>query len=437
MEKLELLETNEVIPRNYGLSFISDRASIFVVPSQYVIAATLMSTESEIDERLRKWQEFKKGNLAKPLAQHTRPEYPLFRLGKHSKVLDMKFDDLKELLLDRISVKDGTQTLYIGGGDETVERATYGSAILTGNVRSRHDARKSNAQKYRRTRIHNPTLNLEGNLGFTDISCSCDNAFWEESKGREVRTTCYHAAALNIAFYKSVNEKDNAVKFRRERPENAAIPFLLNPQQLDQTHFLDIDVLFAYYVLRETHFEINRKLMCLGYLFFSPTMSSMIMNGRANYEVIKQGRRRVKASQSYIDAENRLVSKINKILKDEGYKRQGFCIEHPGTEYEAIALRYVRKDGRMMSLVTPTTRLPPYLIMKISTGKPQLYEIPKDRDEHPFSRLNRKTQGLDDRTRMPVEETIFFPGSSVGKRKTIWVPGLVYRRYQDLKQSVN
>lgn len=439
MKKLELLETNEVIPRNYGLSFTSGGASIFVVPSQYFIAATLMSTESEIDERLRKWQEFKRGHLAKPLAQHTRPEYPLFRLGKHSKVLDMKFDDLKEFLLDRISAKDGTQTLYIGGGSETVERATYGHAILTGNVRSRHDARRSNAQKYRVTRIHNPTLNLEGNLGFTDISCSCDNAFWEESKGREVRTTCYHAAALNIAFYRSANGNDNSVKFRRERPENAAIPFLLNPQQLDQTHFLDIDVLFAYYVLGETHFDINRKLMCLGYLFFSPTVSSMIMNGRANYEVIKHGRRRAKVSQSYIDAENRLVARISKILteKEENYERRGFCIEHPGTEYEAIALRYVRKDGRMMSLVTPTTRLPPYLIMKTPIGKPQLYEILKDSDEHPFARLNRKTQGLDDMTRMPVEETIFFPGSSVGKRKTIWVPSPVYTRYREVKGSVN
>ncbi len=437
MGDVHLVETNEIMPRNYGLMFASESASIFVVPSQYFIAATLMSTEGEIDDRLRRWQEFKRFHLAKPEEKHTRPEYPLFRLGKHHKILDMGFDDLKEFLLDKISTKDGTQTLYICGGDETVERATYGSAVLTGNVRSRHDARKADAQKYRNTRIHNPTLNLEGYLGFTDISCSCDNAFWEESKGKEVRTTCYHAAALNIVFERSVNGNGDDIKFKREKPDNAAIPFLLSPQQLEQTHFLDMDVLFAYYVLGETHFDINKKLMHLGFLFFSPTMASMIMNGRASYEVIKQGRRRAKVSDSYINAENNLIARINNRLKAEGYARQGLCIEHTGTEYEAIAVRYTRRsDGSMISLVTPTTKLPPYLIIKTAVGNPELYRISKSEEEHPLSRLRKTTEGFDDMTRRPVEEKIFLPGSSRDRKKRIWVPESVYKRYKDVKRYV-
>jgi len=425
------VKTHEIIPRDYGLSFYSQGASITVIPSHYFLAAILMCEERELDERLRKYQEFKKRQLRK---EHSNPHYPLFQLGKKAKILDLDFPELKEEVLERILKKDGVKTLYIAGGKDTVQDCNYGSVVSTGKVRTRHDARVSDAQKYRRARIGNPTLNQYGTLGFTDLSCTCDNTFWEETKGREVRVTCYHIAALNIFLYDALKNgaAENKVTLEDKINRDIATPFSISPRKLGDNNYLDMEVLFAYYVAGLNHFQINQRLLPLGFSFLSPAMQTMIMRRRVSYEVIRQGRKRAEVPADYLFDEVKLISKIRQRLRQEGYEREGLCIEHPRTEYETIAERYV-KDENMISLVTPTTRLPPYAILKKPIGQPSMYTVPADTNEHPFLRLNKKRHGFDDMTRRPVEETIFLPGSS---HTGVYIPKKVFERYKEIKASI-
>lgn len=418
------IETNGIIPRNYGLSFENNGTTFLMFPSQYFLAATLMSEEKAIDERLKAYQNFKKIQLSK---SHTRPEYPMFKLGESSSLLDLEFNELKDLLLEKISKKDGVKTLYIDGGESAVTDPFYGTVVLTGKVRSKHDARNANAQKYRDTKIINPVLNDFGTIGFSDLSCSCDNAFWEETKQRAIKTSCYHVAALNMFFY----DNSDKVKSDHKGKFAPAIPFSISPSKLRENSFLDMDVLFSYYVLDETHYQINRKLMPIGFMFFHPVMQKMIMMGRANYEVISAHKEKAKVPESYMKQENDLVSKLYSKLYKEGYRREGLCVEHSGTKYEAVATRFTRKeDGNMISLVTPTKKLPPYMILKKPLGQRQMYKTPLDIEEHPFYRLNKNRKGFDDMTRRDVEERIFLPGTS---KSGVYIPEKVFERYRKAK----
>ena len=195
------VETPEVIPRRYVLAYTTpEGVKVMLSPSAYINGSVLLSTESDLNDRLKGWQYFRKAHSEK--TQHKRPDSPVFRLtGKNAKLLDMKFSELRDTLVDRIAStnREGAKTLWTAGGNEVVDGVKYYKRTLTGMVRRKANSRGSN--NFRNVAIGNPLLSSNGYLLINRITCSCPNTFFEDGKERAVETICYHAALLNIAFY--------------------------------------------------------------------------------------------------------------------------------------------------------------------------------------------------------------------------------------------
>lgn len=433
MARLEEVETNELVPGNYGIFVVNGGHEFVFFPSQYFIASTFLMDRRQFHERLRRWQAQKKRDLAVPKARHRDPRYPLFDLGDKRDLLELDFEELRDLLVGKIADLDGTQTLYAESGHGVIHRGYFGSHVLTGDVRSRHDARRTSAQKHRSATIHNPVRDLEGRMGISDMSCSCENHIWDGTRAKSLRGSCYHIAALHLALEETVRGRKDLVKLARSQNPDVVLPFNVAPHQIQNTRYLDMDVLFDYFVLGERHQDINRKIMPLGFLFFSPVLAQMIMDGRATYRPVRRGKVKAKVPPYYIDQEIRLVKRIRKRLREEGYRYVGWCLEHSGSTHEAMGVRY-SKGGRSISLVSPTTKLPPYLVMKEPYGVVEMNTMPEGPSEHPFSKLNRWQEGFDDMTRRRCREMVFLPGSAVDQRRRMYVPDVVQERYTKAKR---
>lgn len=431
----DAVETPEVVPRRYILAYTTpERVKIGLSPSAYVMASVLLSTEAELDDRLKRWQSFRIEHAARK--HHSRSDSPVFRLdGRNAKLLDMPFDDLKNTLVEKIasSSREGAKTLWVVGGNDVIQDAQFWKRGLSGKVRRKANSRGD--RNFRHTSIGNPLLTPSGGLAINRVMCECPNAFFEDGKERAIETLCYHAALLNTAFYLSLRGDRDLVKFKFGKPSNPAIPFHLTPNDLESARFLDMDTLVAYYILGNNLFSIDRKLSRLGYLHFSRAVETMVRDGNMRFEVLRQELKKTDKDTPYIAAVDSLLKRMRGALLEDEFRRVGYVLEYEGSRYETVGERY-RKGDLVISLVY-SERLPPHYIIKELGQRVDLYGDEKVVvQEHPFSRINRKERTIDDSTRRECYSRILLPGSVRGAKRRLWVPDPVYTEYRRVRREV-
>ncbi len=428
-DTLAKIETPEVVKRHYGVAFVNDGVKIIAYPSAFVVAAVILSTEKELDERLKAWQAFRKEHYGRGF--HKRPDSPLFKLdGKYRQLLDVPASDLKKLLLERIVKEEGAQTLYRCEPDEAVKNGGFGTHFLFGDARRKENARGDTTTRH--VTVGNPLLDRGNHIGTTKVECGeCNSKRYEDTKEARVNPICYHAAEVWEAFWMSIRGKRDLVRFKDGIPKNPTIPFNLTPDDLWGL-YLDIDTLVSRYILGETLFSIDRKLMRLGGL--SNPLEAMIRVGEANFQVVRQRFREQVMPRRYIQESRALLIKMRRALEGNGFTRVGYVLEYEHTKYETVAERYTK--GNKAVSICYRNDLPVHYVYR-ELGK--FIDLNGDRKvinpEHPFSRLRMAERNIDDCTRRECISRILLPQSRTGK-KGIYIPQRVHQAYINIQRML-
>ncbi len=416
-------ESPEVVMRHYGPAFTNEGTKIMTYPSAFAIAAVMLSSEKELDARLKAWQAFRKEHYARD--KHKGKDSPLFKLdGKSRKLLDLPFGDLKELLLDRITKEEGARTLYTSDSSEAVQGSGFSTHYLFGYARRKENARGDVTTRH--VTIGNPLLDRWDHIAASKVSCGeCNSKIYEDTKEANVNPVCYHAAEVWEAFWMSVRGRKDLVKFKKGVPKNPAIPFNLTPDDLWGL-FLDIDTLVARYIQKDKLASIDRKLVRLAGL--SSPLEEMVKNGEATFQVVRQYFSQQPMPALYVRQTKGLIRKMRDALQDQGFSRLGYVLEHENSNFETVAERYV--NGNKVVSICFRNDLPLHYVVKELSDKVDLNGEGKVVNyEDPFKRVNKVEHNVDDATRRKCESRILLPGSSRAKKR-LYIPLTVANAYR-------
>ncbi|MBS3151976.1 hypothetical protein J4230_01055 [Candidatus Woesearchaeota archaeon] len=445
------IETPEPIPRIYGLATRTSSNVHIVYPiSAFLTATVQLATQEELSRDVAQWQKYRKWLRERTeKCEHTRPDSPVFKLGKKaSKLVDADPAEAKEAILEAIVRDEDAMNLWVKDRyEEALEspKPYYKIMNLTSGVASKSNSRGRSA--HRLVSIANPNLTRGGSLGIQELNCGCEDSFYNGLRSKQNAVFCHHSAALLLAYHATVTGRDKLVKlaFTKEIPDDPALPFDITPYNTRSTAYLNIDFLVARYVERTSLFEINRKLARLGHLLFTPAVNTMLRDGRMWFEVVRNGLKKVKESPRYMADTFGLLTRVKETLRAEGYRGVGYCIEYEGTPYEAITQRWTSEDKKEGISLVYTESLPlHYVRRRFIDGETDNYGDAKFRltsekkellSSHPYSRIGKEYEDIDDMTRRRSRTKVILPGNPKA-RNSIAVPTSVTKRQREVFDSL-
>lgn len=426
--------------RRYGITIYHNGSKTLVPPESFFIGNVLATLQNVLRERLRRWLEYEK--LPK--------EYKLFDTSRryrikikedgeihdrYKELIELTPQELEFALSQKIRAKEGSYSLLRIGGDAAFDiglkegRGIHaGNVILSGFVKSKDDARKSQVTRFKHVSITGPFKQSKNK--FTDINCTCEDSFYSrEKQGYEnIRLICTHAGAL---LYFAHQNQDKIRRFRHIRNlmgEDTEIfmPFhsdfpkeklnirMEEPLNLDN---LVIDVILSRYFNDESLFEIGKRLTTIPTIY-DASLENLVADERAGFEVLVN---------SYIfdtakginPAIRTLYTLMRKSLEDQDYKMSGYCLEKRDSPYETIALIF-RKDKDEVRLLF-NKNFPPVAVFR--KDRPTVVNVHRyidpDTHLHPFSELFIPKRLLDDRSRKDTYYEVIIP-SDFRIPKTLW-----------------
>lgn len=437
MEIVDKIETPEPMPRTYGLGTRNGKGVHIVYPiSSFLTAAVQLSPKETLELDISGWQEHRRFLEARTRRrQHTRPDSPIFELsGRASKFIDVDPSEVKEAILEGIVKEEGAMNLWENDlNDEAIKQGHYGRFFLSGQIKSKSNARGRKA--HRKVSINNPNLNRDGTLGINQMLCECEDSYYNDMRSKLYGVACHHIAALQIAYHQAATKRESGIiKFDKEIPTNPALPFNINANNSEAISYLNIEFLIARYVRKMSFYKINRRLTRLGSLLFTPAINTMLEQGYMWFEVVRQGLRKTKEDPEYIAATEETIEKMQKHLRTEGYFYRGYSLEYEGTNFEAIGQRWENRDGEKSITIVYKEDIPLHFIIKSYIGhevdlfgdrKVTVLESRRGSilSQHPYMRIGRKYYEIDDMTRRYCEARVMVPG-----KKNLQIPKIIHDR---------
>ncbi len=398
MAQKKSIQTSQIIPRDYGLTYKLGEEKYFFSPSKLALATIGLETPAKIRQRL-KVKAQKEG---------------------------MPLKELEEILTTAVQKKDTTKTLL---NENPILEAKKYSNHTHGKIQS-----KSRVEPYDVLIGRQQSTKSSSQILYSSHSCSCPDAFWAEAKNRNVM--CIHEAQMMLAIYKDTHPIISTANsltglFPRDR-QVISLPFNFQNKRLPQLDELVTDVLFYYYVEGKKHYEINRKLLENPqiYSFF---LTNAIQSGDdVQFEVLRQKEKQItsdsKHTQEYFAAANALQKRAASMLKQRGFNSTGYSIEFKDSENETVTKRFQNKN-EVISLTT-THLTPPMLIRKYLGAKSQ--NIFGDQNSPQTLVPNTQYVSIDDNTRRESLTQILLP---TDPEFNLFVPQIIKNRYSAINSQ--
>ncbi len=398
--EIPLIRTEVVLPRNYCLAFSSFGRRHYLSPSAYALGQVIRLTERQLDEYLKEWLAVKK-------EESVHPTY------RKKDLTGFSFDDLKELLLERIEGVEGARNLYRVGGSEAVHSIIEYPSALVGQVkRITHGGEKG---KDVAVSLANPWLTLDGLLNYGDATSESTGAYWEDAK-----RIMYHdpyVCALEIEnHHKCKNSQSRIERKQSVWRKVPSMPFRLAEENDPEIRKLLVDVLIGHYVQGKGYYRLNRELLDNPRVY-QPAALEMILQGKAQFKVVRQINQERKIPKYRVDIARKVIRAAEHRLMKEGFRREGLVLEFKDSPYEVIGERYQNKEREVTIAVEPCSHLPYFVSRILKQEKADIFARRRIMDRHPLVRAekdrNRPTKGylsLDDATRRAGNTKIFLPG---------------------------
>ncbi|MEK6889016.1 MAG: hypothetical protein AABW80_02815 [Nanoarchaeota archaeon] len=390
-------ETEEMMPRYYGLSFQRDGVRIFDNPSVAAIAYFMVTSPDRkggLRDMLERWQKRKPAELEGKFGYA-----PLFQipLRARKKLLESSPEGLVETLRERIKANHGSYNLFDCSGKEAVDSLVLRGELLTAEVKSQKEGSHS-------VNLKGAVLGSQGGNRYADSHCGCPDSRWMETKGGKniiIRRNCLHikAAETESRLQEDVRTLHPAKKpMRVKDPHDAhrsltwnfvSDPFLQN---------LIIDILIAHEVLGESLYEIDRKLLTspIGSAIMPLSLQGDVTSGRAGFEILTQKRNITrKIDKELLDAQHKITDALVRELWQNGYQWNGSCLE-----LGQPARRFENGIYAVNIVIDHETGLPFYAVRNIKGGRQKEVFRGDYGPQKPFQQVNASQWRIDDRTRM-------------------------------------
>ena len=131
-----------MLPRNYGLVMERDSSDLFIPPASFAIGNVISTPAKELNRKLEQWQQAQTEAVQ---SYHNGRE--IFRWlflvdRKHEGFLSLRPGVLREMLLEGIKKEETSKNLWLKGGAGAIEDGYFGRRVLSGRIKSKHDARR-------------------------------------------------------------------------------------------------------------------------------------------------------------------------------------------------------------------------------------------------------------------------------------------------------
>ncbi|HLC46868.1 MAG TPA: hypothetical protein VJI75_03950 [Candidatus Nanoarchaeia archaeon] len=409
--------TNEIIPRNYGITLHSPyNKRLFLCPSQYMLGHLTLETSAEIRARLHEYSE-RKGIPYRKLSSDFRAK--VMRREKGTGIIDLSRRlALKEV--NRYGGKISAQVLSKSGVDH-------------------YPVNISDAQRF-------PSGRLPPGIEYHDSKCSCESAFWADVK--EIDISCPHISALEIALVSDNNSpKDSAKRnitglTKKARGDFNELPFALSrigafsngriaiPEQRALT-----DLMMGYYLENKNQYDIDVEALS-DEMMYTPALRAEMLNGSAVFSVLRQKESAASDLSSsearYQGAVRALVERISSELQTRDYRSKGYAREFVGTDFESVARRW--ENGVKAYHICTSRENPPLIVVRHLEKKAHDWMRPDDpRQDSPFRRIGESYTSIDDASRREGSTQVVIPGERPDSM--LFVPEELKRRYAALKRG--
>jgi len=386
-------ETKEIIPRYYGLSFQgSGNTRIFDNPSTAALAyIAIMSPDREggLVDMLKEWQARKPRELAGEFGYN-----PLFSLNasQAKKLLGCRVEELVQIVREAIHRNHGSYNLWDCYGKEAVSDLVLRGETLTAEVRSQAEGRYG-------INLKGAVRGVNGEIRYTDSSCSCGDNRWTETKGGiniTTRRNCLHVKEAELESYmQDTRVQHHARELMREKQAHGGERSLtFNFVDDPFLRHLIADVLIAREVLGESVYSIDRKLLSgvIGPAITHLSLQQEIARGKAFFEILKGKNRTREIDKDLADAQEVIDEAFGGELRKAGYQWQGYCLELGNP-----ACRYEHPEGNAVSL--SMEGLPFYVVRDLAQGRVVPLFAQDYAPQNPFMISLIPHRRIDDRTR--------------------------------------
>jgi len=400
MAKETIAETEQIVPRYYGLSFLNGNTKVFDNPSTAAFAyiALLPADRSDgLINMIEKWQKRKPLELEGKFGYIPIFNFPNVKLRK--KLFESKSDVLVTLIREAIKKNHKSYNLFDCSGKDAVDtdNLVLRGDDLTAIVRSREGG-------VRQVYLKGAVLGKDGEIRYKDSGCTCADSLWMDSKGGRavIRKNCMHIKAAETASYlqrdvRLLHPAQDRMKVKNPNTNNRSLtwnfidnPFLKN---------LLIDVLVAYELGGESLYQIDRKLLTppIAQAIMPLNLQQEVSSGKANFEILLQQRNKIKKIDETMLNWQRIAAKALSLeLYNQGFRFNGYCLE-----LDQPAAHYENSDYSVNLLIDHETNLPFYFVKDKSNSKALNQGIftPDYGPANPSAQTSGKQWRVDDRTR--------------------------------------
>lgn len=394
MTKQIRAETQEIVPRYYGLNFLGEgNIRIFDNPSTAALAYVLINspyTKGGLIDMLKEWRDRKKMEL------EGKAEYnPLFKLSTRqaNKFLNCSIEKLVEIVREAIKKNHGSYNLWEASGQEAVSNLVLRGETLTADVKSQREG------KYK-VILKGAVRGKNGEIRYADSTCLCDDNYWAQTKGGQTinaRRNCLHIkSAETDSYLQDTREQSPSRHLMKEKnPHSGERSISFNFYDDPFLRPLIADVLIAREVIGENAYSIDRKLLSpkIAPVIMPFSLQEEVARGRAAFEVLKQKRKTRKIDPNILATQNIINEAFSKKLNKAGYSWQGHCLEL-GREAD----RYENGEYAISIIMG---ELPFYVIRKLKGESVEKVSIFKEDhySQDPLEMILIAHNRMDDRTR--------------------------------------
>ncbi len=380
----QTIKTGEILPRDYGITFRENGETFFISPMKYILGKIILESPQNLKKRIRE-----KAHLE-----------------------GLKIRNLEKELKEGFRKRSNTPKEFLETGRDAISEVKGYNNIFTAEIPSKS---KSNSP-------YKVQLGLEN--GLKHARCECSDSFWVDVKRKSI--ICPHISALEIALF-----QDNSSKLSSQtnltgltpsqRPHNHNLPF-----NLEEFDSLVTQIMFDYFVEGKSQFQLDKYLLEFGDLV-SDEIKDKLQNDKAVYSVLRQKERSFdrnsisETQKRYYGAQRALKTRIKDMLKEKGFRENGYGLEFKFSDFETVSERF--RQGNIIYSVCTQDYASPFIIKKVLGEKTSI----EDRMEtNPLSL--REYTSVDDTTRRESFNRIIIPGQNQGSE--VFVPQILKNSYQ-------
>ena len=422
-------------PRDYCYCHTTGPLKFYFSPISHVVGSLYDMTAEEVRGMINAGQrrQFHRREYGKPLS------FPW-------KDRMLNSDNPYRIFRKSVGKREGNEAILRLRPEKKIWAPYLKGNVLSGKVRSKSSPNETKPRVYE-VHMRSAFLGYNNEPELVEMMCTCPQASWVggEKGGRySSRIECAHIAAMQDKLWdRTYNMGGKGIRKKEDQPDRG----LFNPFRFADNWYyqggkrrakhrdfasLQIDMIVARYVGKESYLEINKKSLHFPWIV-SDTLKNMIMDSSVSREIIIGGKKRAK-SASDADRMAYVFAQMTRILYSKGYKFSGRCLE-----FGEPAIHFENPNRNVVNIVPRGEDGIFYVARTNPSGIIDPFRIVEEED--PFTLLGKHVEGgkhltrYDDRTMQNTDARVELPSAfrlpETGNRHTfIDVPGPLKQKWR-------